>query len=1075
MNLLKAQDSKSSLLTNSDNVAQFDKISGVANTSKDIEQMAHLLSMAKLELQQLNALLEKDLPQSGIEKINENIAKMPFNILDVESNFKRLQNQPEELRVKVEQLTQRYKEFNSFKGTEEEKVKLYNQLKTEISATTKEIQSLVKAQGQQVLDTDISKFNSRMTTWANQNTKAAKIYADDLSRIQRELKGADKLKFNNLTKEFQAVQRRAEAMGVTGRTAFQTIFDNFRKFSSWFAIGGVTAGSVRTIKRIIENVVELDTSIVELQKVSDLTGDSLERFVDKAYNLGEQVARTGKEVIDATTVFKRAGYTIEESLDLAKASLVMTNVGDGIKNVEVASSALIATLKGFKLSDSDAMTVIDMINSTSNQAAIDFENITEGLRRVSGTLSQTGTSIQETIGLLTGGFSSLRDIEMVSSGLIMISQRLRGIGEDGEAIEGLAPKLKNAFKEIANIDIENKDGGLRSTFDILKDLVKVFPTLTDKQRQYLGELVAGNRQVKVLNAIVSGWGDVEQAVDSAVNSQGSALKENEKVLNSVSGKINEFKSAFEELSRTTVSSDSLKFFIELGTLLLKTTNSMGGLTTAVVVLSGAFLTFKVLLPLLIKDMSALLLTEAGVTATTLKQIVAQTGLNGAYALGSTVLKGYIATLKSFLLTNPVGWIILATGALIGLNSVIKASQKSFIEVQAEYDELKSKIETVNTELKTVGDRIDQLNNKDTLTIVEQEELKKLQDTNDALERQIALLKTQSEFTNKEYASKLYQEFLSDYAPTNMLGQSITQDAALSIWESSIKLDISRYKELEKVKENNILLTKSEQKEYDKLGKKLSDTAVDVQEYFEKYPLEDDIKKYWETQYEAINKALNPEVYRKQELESLVDYIYKEEMAKHGKLDESIIGSNTYYHQLINNAGLSMQAVLEHFKAIKEEAKNTADEVDNIFSLYTSEIDDYQKSVKAIGDALSKLDKISPTEIIDLMQQFPELAEYGYTGSEGINVLEGALQKLLQRLFDTLPETLKSNDAFIAIYNETMNAAKGVETLSSALSKMNDSGKFLDDVKAEFKELGYISSDTLAKISSKSPELETLVA
>ena len=94
------------------------------------------------------------------------------------------------------------------------------------------------------------------------------------------------------------------------------------------------------------------------------------------------------------------------------------------------------------MQDSDVLKIVDAINETSNTAAIDFQNITEGLRRVSGTLGQTGSSLAETIGMLTGGFGQLRDIEMVSSGLIMISQRLRGIGEDGEAIDGLAPKLK---------------------------------------------------------------------------------------------------------------------------------------------------------------------------------------------------------------------------------------------------------------------------------------------------------------------------------------------------------------------------------------------------------------------------------------------------------------------------------------------------------------------------------------------------------------------------------------------------------------------------------------------------------
>src|SRR5690606_17844642 len=122
-------------------------------------------------------------------------------------------------------------------------------------------------------------------------------------------------------------------------------------------------------------VIELDNSLVELRKVTDLSGQSLVNFTNKAYDMSVEIARTGKEVIDATTVFKRAGYTLDESFDLAKASLVMVNVGDGIRDVNEASSALIATLKGFKLSDTDAMKVVDMINETSNTAAIDFENI----------------------------------------------------------------------------------------------------------------------------------------------------------------------------------------------------------------------------------------------------------------------------------------------------------------------------------------------------------------------------------------------------------------------------------------------------------------------------------------------------------------------------------------------------------------------------------------------------------------------------------------------------------------------------------------------------------------------------
>ena len=55
----------------------------------------------------------------------------------------------------------------------------------------------------------------------------------------------------------------------------------------------------------------------------------------------------------------------------------------------------------------------------------------------------------------------------------------------------LHQSLKNDFKEIANIDIEDANGELRSTFEILEDMARVFPTLTSKQQQYLGEMASG--------------------------------------------------------------------------------------------------------------------------------------------------------------------------------------------------------------------------------------------------------------------------------------------------------------------------------------------------------------------------------------------------------------------------------------------------------------------------------------------------------------------------------------------------------------------------------------------------------
>lgn len=168
----------------------------------------------------------------------------------------------------------------------------------------------------------------------------------------------------------------------------------------------------------------------------------------------------------------------------------------------------------------------------------------------------------------------------------MISQRLRGIDEDGEAIEGLAPKLQKAFKEYANIDIQDQNGELRSTYDILSDLAEVYPTLTSKEKQYLGELAAENRQVKVLNSIVSNWNDVQQAVEAATNSVGSAEQENAAFMDSIQGRLNELQSTFQEFSANMISADVVKFIIDFGIGALDLIDTLGGLQTILIAVSG---------------------------------------------------------------------------------------------------------------------------------------------------------------------------------------------------------------------------------------------------------------------------------------------------------------------------------------------------------------------------------------------------------------------------------------------------------------------------------------------------------
>lgn len=56
----------------------------------------------------------------------------------------------------------------------------------------------------------------------------------------------------------------------------------------------IASKSIETFKILSEQVFELDGAITEFQKVSDLSGDALDRYVSKLSEAGREVSRTGK-------------------------------------------------------------------------------------------------------------------------------------------------------------------------------------------------------------------------------------------------------------------------------------------------------------------------------------------------------------------------------------------------------------------------------------------------------------------------------------------------------------------------------------------------------------------------------------------------------------------------------------------------------------------------------------------------------------------------------------------------------------------------------------------------------------
>ena len=105
---------------------------------------------------------------------------------------------------------------------------------------------------------------------------------------------------------------------------------------------------VQAFREATSNVIELDTKMVELSKVSDLTAQGLEDVTNQCYDLGESLSKTGTDVLDAVTTFKRAGYDIADSMEYAEEALKTANISENLKDASQNASSLVNIMKGFQ-------------------------------------------------------------------------------------------------------------------------------------------------------------------------------------------------------------------------------------------------------------------------------------------------------------------------------------------------------------------------------------------------------------------------------------------------------------------------------------------------------------------------------------------------------------------------------------------------------------------------------------------------------------------------------------------------------------------------------------------------------
>ena len=471
------------------------------------------------------------------------------------------------------------------------------------------------------VNTLLAAVRSNTEKWtAAKNGNSSKDYqiysqqADALERLSRELQTGtmSAREFNNQFSEIKTTTVQSSvairAAGENTQTFSERIGSLSSKFGTWFSITRVIMAAFRSVKQMVSAVIELDTAMTELKKVTDETDATYEKFLVNAASRAKQLGAALSDTVTATADFARLGFSIEEAEKLADTAIVYKNVGDGIKDISEASESIIATMQAFGIAADDAMTIVDKFNEVGNNYAISSEGVGEALLRSAAAMHAANNSLDETIALATAANTIVQDPEKVGTTLKTVSMYLRAAKteaeEAGEATEGMATSVSELRKDILaltnnKVDIQIDEDTFKSTYQILKELSEVWGELTDLTQANILEMVGGKRNSNVVAALLDNFSVAEEALKTSADSAGSALKENEKVLESIQGRINIMKASFETLSNNVISSDLVKAFVDAGTGMLdllngiaKVIDALGGLKTILLTVTSVLLIAK---------------------------------------------------------------------------------------------------------------------------------------------------------------------------------------------------------------------------------------------------------------------------------------------------------------------------------------------------------------------------------------------------------------------------------------------------------------------------------------------------
>lgn len=367
-------------------------------------------------------------------------------------------------------------------------------------------------------------------------------------------KGAYQERIGFLSKQIEAEKKLADANKQFDRTAYQTALkdmetshniamagdirknksfgrrDGFNdSYNTWSMLQ--TAGY--SLAGIISSMNEVDRAVTKVTKVVPDSQKAINKWTKGIYKDASSVGKSVPEYANAVEQWATAGYNLKQSNALAKRSVMGSFVGDVDVNDMVNYMAV--PLNSFKKQHLKADDIINSMNEVSNKHAVEMTDLGQAYSKASAVVSATGTTFGQLTGMITGAQEATRaGGDVIGRSIKAISQNFAKMSSGVTATD----KKRAEFFHGLGVDLKDSNGKMKSTYQVMDDLSKVWGKLSKQQKQDAALYAAGKEHSAQFTGMLNNWDTVKQATAEAegqtgLGKNGSAYQEMEKQKKSI--------------------------------------------------------------------------------------------------------------------------------------------------------------------------------------------------------------------------------------------------------------------------------------------------------------------------------------------------------------------------------------------------------------------------------------------------------------------------------------------------------------------------------------------------------------